>query len=413
MTNMIPSDDEDALDTSALDALLARMAGGATERVSAADGTDYGALRQRIAETRANRPYDTLLQLGLGLMASKSPSLLGAIGEAGQRAIPAVRQNEQAALSEAMSEAKIGGLEAQQRRQQTLLEQQNVSRQQLRRSLSDEVAAGSLNQADADMILTNPQAQAAYVRQRFATQRPLPTVTTAEGVFARNPDGTLGARLGGAPAAPSATVNMPPTETAIMKKNVELLGTAREAISNQGDIIPRLDIIQRLALAGNESGPLTSALLPLRKVLVELGAFSPEEAEKVSNQQLLASTASFIIPRMRIPGSGASSDLDVRMFTQAVPNLSNSPAANLLIAGGMKQMYQRQQKVVDAMERWLSDPKNKGAMAGFGEWADQNIAPAFPRIPTVNGMEARDKLPAGTVYILEMPDGVQQFAVKR
>jgi hypothetical protein len=245
------------------------------------------------------------------------------------------------------------------------------------------------------------------------TPRPSPTVTTAEGVFARNPDGTLGARLGGAPAAPSATVNMPPTETAIMKKNVELLGTAREAISNQGDIIPRLDIIQRLALAGNESGPLTAALLPLRKVLVEVGAFSPEDAEKVSNQQLLASTASFIIPRMRVPGSGASSDLDVRMFTQAVPNLSNSPAANLLIAGGMKQMYQRQQKVVDAMERWLSDPNNKGAMAGFGEWADQNIAPAFPRIPTVNGMQARDRLPAGTVYILEMPDGVQQFAVKR
>jgi hypothetical protein len=408
MTGIIPVSEDDAgeLDTGALEALLTRFGGAGPGRRAPAVFPELTteAYERAVEQDRAARPYDLLLQLGLGMMASRSPSLFGAIGEAGKTALANVEKTGNQNVRELVQRAQIGG-------QIAAGEQQRATRQALRTALD---ADAKLTPAQKQIILADPDgAGRTYLSASMQTPRPSPTVTTAEGVFARNPDGTLGARLGGAPAAPSATVNMPPTETAIMKKNVELLGTAREAISNQGDIIPRLDIIQRLALAGNESGPLTAALLPLRKVLVEVGAFSPEDAEKVSNQQLLASTASFIIPRMRIPGSGASSDLDVRMFTQAVPNLSNSPAANLLIAGGMKQMYQRQQKVVDAMERWLSDPNNKGAMAGFGEWADQNIAPAFPRIPTVNGMQARDRLPAGTVYILEMPDGVQQFAVKR
>jgi hypothetical protein len=533
------------------------------------------AYQQAVESDRAARPYDLLLQLGLGMMASKSPSLFGAVGEAGQAALANVEKTGNQNVRELVQKAQIGG-------QIAAGEQQRATRQAIRTAVesdptlkndptkraliladpdgigkawltatmqgqkptfrtitrgdkqvdvlmdgsgnvlqtlgegprfapreapetfkplsADEVKAlglppGTVAQRSAktgrvDILNAGqgggiflpdgtplspvpaasapsatpspatapaaPEGGAAGLRQGaapasdgfvFAQDRSgkpvtdgLPpgyalqvnpqtgerratlipgapqgtrTVTTAQGVFRVNPDGSLGEKYGDAPAVASATVNMPPTETAIMKENVALLGKTREALSNQGDILPRLDIIQRLALAGNESGPLTSALLPLRKVLVEVGAFSPEEAEKVSNQQLLASTAAFIIPRMRIPGSGASSDLDVRMFTQAVPNLSNSPSANLLIAGGTKQMYQRQQKVVDAMEAWLADPKNKGTLSGFGQWADQNIAPAFPRIPTVNGAEAHGKLPAGTVYILEMPDGVQQFAVKR
>jgi hypothetical protein len=408
MTGMTPGAEDEVgeLDTGALEALLTRFGGAGPGRRTPAVFPELTteAYQQAVEQDRAARPYDLLLQLGLGMMASRSPSLFGAIGEAGKTALANVEKTGNQNVRELVQKAQIGG-------QIAAGEQQRATRQALRTALD---ADAKLTPAQKQIILADPDgAGRTYLSASMQTPRPSPTVTTAEGVFARNPDGTLGARLGGAPAAPSATVNMPPTETAIMKKNVELLGTAREAISNQGDIIPRLDIIQRLALAGNESGPLTSALLPLRKVLVEVGAFSPEDAEKVSNQQLLASTASFIIPRMRIPGSGASSDLDVRMFTEAVPRLANGPHANLLIAGGMKQIYQRQQQVVDAMERWLADPKNKGALAGFGEWADKNIAPAFPRIPTIGGMEARDKLALGTVYFLEMPDGEQKPAVKR
>ena len=59
-----------------------------------------------------------------------------------------------------------------------------------------------------------------------------------------------------------------------------------------------------------------------------------------SNVELASSLIAKLIPAQRVPGSGASSDLDVKMFTRAVPNLMNTPQGNALLLDTMEALAQ-------------------------------------------------------------------------
>ena len=401
MTGMTPGNEEDGgLDTGALEALFAQINGATSPRQDAlvADGTDYGALRQRVTEARANRPNELLIQLGLGMMASRSPSFLGAVGEAGQRAIPAVRQSEQAAIADAMGEAKIGGLEAQQRRQQTLIQQQEVSRQQLRRSLSDEVSAGRLQQADADMILSNPQAQAAFIRQRFTTPRAPTTVTTEQGVFERDPNSPtgLGRRLGDRPNNAPQVV-MPKLESAYAQtRGTDLakeVQNAAEAAAKSRDSLASVETLSGL-LGQIQTGALTPGAATLGAALQSVG-INPERLGIDPNLPATAQAAGSIISRLTmdmigpggIPAQGFS-NADREFLTKAQVSLANRPEANELL---LEIARRKARRTID-YQRGLSRADSQGVddvrrfKQEWEEYADKN--PAFVGLTLPGGRQA-------------------------
>ena len=96
---------------------------------------------------------------------------------------------------------------------------------------------------------------------------------------------------------------------------------------------------------------------------------------------------SYLIPRMRVPGSGATSDGEIRLFAAAVPSMGKDEMSNLRIARGLMQIADRNNKVYDLAQTYFRD--NNG-MVGFSDYVDQTLGPIFPRPSAI-------KLPDGTI----------------
>jgi hypothetical protein len=152
MTGMIPGAEDEVgeLDTGALEALLTRFGGAGPGRRAPAVFPELTteAYQQAVEQDRAARPYDLLLQLGLGMMASRSPSLFGAIGEAGKTALANVEKTGNQNVRELVQKAQIGG-------QIAAGEQQRATRQALRTALDSDPSLMN-DPAKRALILADP-----------------------------------------------------------------------------------------------------------------------------------------------------------------------------------------------------------------------------------------------------------------
>jgi hypothetical protein len=66
------------------------------------------------------------------------------------------------------------------------------------------------------------------------------------------------------------------------------------------------------------------------------------------------------VPRMRVPGSGASSDRDMVLFQQALPELLGTPGGNELAIqtlGGLVQQRKARAEIAEAWQRGEIDAK--------------------------------------------------------
>lgn len=120
--------------------------------------------------------------------------------------------------------------------------------------------------------------------------------------------------------------------------------------------------------------------------------------EGVGDLQATQSLVDRLTPKQRVPGSGASSDLDVKMFKNSLPSLWNAPGGNAIILDTMESMALYRQargeiayRLMDgtmnrqqALEEFkkLPDPfaafkeYRKRAPAGQGQGAPQGAAPS-------------------------------------
>ena len=148
------------------------------------------------------------------------------------------------------------------------------------------------------------------------------------------------------------------------------------------------------------------------------------KVEGLSEGQLLESMTSRVGPSLRVPGSGASSDLDVTMFIKSIPSLSKSPEGNQLIADTTTAVANHKMKVAEIYRR-TQNPEDE-LYGNFNE-AEKQIA-ALPnpysafnearkssettgsvgsesapaantgRIPVINSEAEFDALPPGASY---------------
>lgn len=156
---------------------------------------------------------------------------------------------------------------------------------------------------------------------------------------------------------------------AAVKAGFARLAKADESIAQVRDVEQRLDQITKL-LSNEEfdTGRLTNLTFPFRQILAESGLLSSEEAQKVSNEEVLRNAIAFIIPRMRVVGSGSTSDKEMAMFERAAPSFANSPQGNRKIAAGMYQMIQYQKSRRSLMDKFFEKNKN---LIGFDDYADK------------------------------------------
>lgn len=93
-----------------------------------------------------------------------------------------------------------------------------------------------------------------------------------------------------------------------------------------------------------------------------------EGADKL---QSISSLVDYMAPRMRVPGSGSSSDRDVAMFKSSLPSLINSPDGNKLILRTIRSMAEHRIAVAQLSEDYLTGQiDGKSALAKMRDLPD-------------------------------------------
>jgi hypothetical protein len=154
-------------------------------------------------------------------------------------------------------------------------------------------------------------------------------------------------------------------------KRIEELG---KQVTADSDLTTRLNIADKLLEGGTETGPMVNLTLPIRKLARDIGFLSDEQSRDLSNQQILTAAFNYIIPRMRVAGSGATSDFEARLFSSATANMGNSPEANKALVKSMQALVERREKLLQAMEEYADE---NNSLIGFAKFADENVPPAF------------------------------------
>jgi len=158
------------------------------------------------------------------------------------------------------------------------------------------------------------------------------------------------------------------------KAAVQTIKSLREQVAGESDLTTRLNIADRLLKAGTETGPITNLTMPIRNLGKQLGFLNDQQIRDLNNQQVLTAAFNYIIPRMRVVGSGATSDFEARLFTSATANMGNTPQANQALVKSMQALVERRANILKAMETYA---KKNNSLIGFAEFADQNVPPAL------------------------------------
>jgi hypothetical protein len=153
---------------------------------------------------------------------------------------------------------------------------------------------------------------------------------------------------------------------------------SRKIATTNRELIPRLQTAQILLQNPDfVTGPLTEKFLPLKKLYNDL---TGQDRTEVSGQELFQALANYTVPRMRPPGSGATSDFEANLFSTATIGLGKSKESNELLVATMIQQAQREQKLLKEKEKYFL--KNKGNTVGFEQYLEENnlVPPLYQQI---------------------------------
>ena len=194
-----------------------------------------------------------------------------------------------------------------------------------------------------------------------------------------------------APKGPLVKIENPSQtiDSRLLDLDIQTVKDTQEAVKASQEFVPKLEVIIQGLESGNvESGRFQAAVLPLRQLAKSLGW---TEDPNLAQTELVQSAMAFMIPRMRVPGSGQTSDTEINLFANATAKMENSTEGNILIARGTLQIHKWNKRFLAAQRAFLR--KNK-TLEGFD--VDKELGSIFPKAAT---QEDVSKLKPGTVYI--------------
>tara|TARA_R110002012_G_scaffold221459_1_gene392986 strand:- start:412 stop:1341 length:930 start_codon:yes stop_codon:yes gene_type:complete len=170
----------------------------------------------------------------------------------------------------------------------------------------------------------------------------------------------------------------------------KIINEATKQVNDFADIEGRLGILQKQLQGGNlETGVFEEMKIPFKRLAAGLNILPQDELDSLDAQELFQRTVNFIVPRLRVSGSGSTSDTEVQLFRESAPALSLTQGGNLLIVGGMSSIAKHNRKRLNLMNKYIEDKKlGNGDLIGFGEYADQVLGPVFK---SYNSNESFDK----------------------
>ena len=163
------------------------------------------------------------------------------------------------------------------------------------------------------------------------------------------------------------------------KNGIAQIGALQKEVSADRDLVGRLDISLALLEGDTETGPLTQLITPFKSLGKQLGFLNDQQIQNLSNTEILRAAFAYQIPRMRVPGSGATSDFEAKLFSEATANMSNTPEANKVLILGMKKLAERKREILDLKEKYFKKNSN---LLGFAEFEENNSKPIFMKYDT-------------------------------
>lgn len=152
-----------------------------------------------------------------------------------------------------------------------------------------------------------------------------------------------------------------------LKQSEDKLKTLEEPLAKERDIVARLERFEQL------QGVQNTGASEWRPVYTD-----PEKKE-------MDSIASEIAPQLRAPGSGSSSDKDVKMFKNATVSVLNKPQVNKNIITARKAAAQNKIDQVEFLREYQAAyGHTKGAEKAWNEYLNAN--PIFDSKATVQEM---------------------------
>jgi len=151
---------------------------------------------------------------------------------------------------------------------------------------------------------------------------------------------------------------------------------AAKTVEGYSDIENRLDILAKQLEGADpvQTGVIEEIKIPFKKIAAGLNILPQEKLDELSQQELFQATTNYIIPRMRVAGSGSTSDREIELFKSSVPNLGNTVAGNKTLVGGLQAIAKYNKKRLFEMDKYLKD---NGNLLGFGEFADAKLGPVY------------------------------------
>ena len=163
------------------------------------------------------------------------------------------------------------------------------------------------------------------------------------------------------------------------KSAFRTLEKAQQEVNQFVDIEGRLNILQKQLEGGElETGIFEEMKIPFLRLAAGLNILPEDELKQLGSKELFTRTVNYIVPRMRVAGSGSTSDTEVQLFRESAPSLQLEEGGNLLIVGGMSAVAKHNRERLKLMEKYMQDPKlGDGDLVGFGEYADKVLGPVF------------------------------------
>ena len=173
-----------------------------------------------------------------------------------------------------------------------------------------------------------------------------------------------------------------PGESTFDKKSIEFafgeLEKANKKVEGFDQVKNNLQVLnlQLSKMDDGDTGSLATLQRPFKRFLAGFNALPQEELDKLSQQDLFATTVAQIVPNMRVVGSGSTSDVEIQLFRESTASLSNTVASNKLIVAGSLRVAEYNEQRAAIMSDYIH--KNQ-SLNGFGDFADAALGPLFPR----------------------------------
>lgn len=161
-----------------------------------------------------------------------------------------------------------------------------------------------------------------------------------------------------------------------------------QEIKNNEELLGRIKTSKDQLMSGLKTGRVEEFLMPFRNFAVSIGIADQETIDNFTQQELFEATTNYLVPRMRVPGSGATSDLEIDLFRSAVPNLGRTTQGNLVIAAGIENLLEYNKKRGNLADEYLRSNKN---LLGFGEYADDKLGNLYESYASDNEFDEKVK----------------------